>query len=166
MTFSCFVFKLIKTHARSWSCCIFRPLQGLGRKPWAAQGMQREGRWTGSPCFSSRGRPAHSHGRRSQEQSTDTYWAETEVGAGSGRQPRPWSQAGPQPAGWPVTGQGWAWECDEKGIHRPVMSSRAPGPSFPCSVLQTPAATGPTYPWGRPAADHRPRGQPGHLLAV
>lgn len=84
----------------------------------------------------------------------------------TGHQPRPWSQAGPQPAGRPVTGQGWAWECDEKGIHRPVMSSRAPGPSFPCSVLQTPAATGPTSPWGRPAADHRPRSQPGHLLAA
>ena len=40
-------------------------------------------------------------------------------------------------------GQGWARECDEKGIHGPVMSSRAPEPSFPCSVLQSPAAEAP-----------------------
>ena len=174
----------------------FQPPRGLGRKAWGAQAMQRGGQWTASQRLSSRGRPARSHDGHSWEQDGHCpAWTPTGqkrsrggqrleadsvvqvltgsrgpyFGAGewtTGCRPRSWSQAGPQPAGRPVTGQGWARECDEKGTHRPVMSSRAPGPSFLCSVLQPPAAAGPTSPRGRPAPDHGPRGRPGHLLAV
>ena len=196
MTFSCFVFKLIQIHACFWSYCIFSLHGAWVGRPGEHRPCRGEASgWPRSVCPAEGGLPAPTTAARGSRTDTaqpghllgrNGSWggqrleADSVVqvltgsrgpyfGAGewtTGRRPRSWSQPGPQPAGRPVTGQGWARECDEKGTHRPVMSSRAPGPSFLCSVLQPPAAAGPTSPRGRPAPDHGPRGRPGHLLAV